>query len=280
VSLRRVSEIAVIAIYVVALSVSALAQDVDDGASREIFRLLNQERTQRGLPALKWDDRLANAAVEHSKLLAKHKQLSHQFSGEPALRLRYARYNIRLDRAGENVAYDSTVQGAHDGFMHSPPHRENILSPNYDAAGVGVIHSGDLYYVTQDFAHLVADISGNAAEDQVAARIQQLRAAQRQPRLERVNLAEVRKMACSMARADRLEPERGRELAGARYFVAYTMTDPQQLPGDLTKLRTGRAVDRFAVGTCFQSTPQYPNGVYWVMVVFLQGSEQAVIRGR
>jgi hypothetical protein len=77
-------------------------------------------------------------------------------------------------------------------------------------------------------------------------------------------------MACQMARNDRLEPELARSLAGARYYVAYTMTNPKQLPSDLMKLQVSQAVDRFAVGTCFQSSPQYPNGVYWVMVVFLQ----------
>jgi hypothetical protein len=249
---------------------AALAQQPDQAAAREIFNLLNQERTERNLPPLKWDDRLAQAAVDHTRLLAEHRELSHQFNHEPVLRLRYARYNIRLDRAGENVAFDSTVQGAHEGFMNSPPHRANILSPDFDAVGVAVMHSGDRYYVTQDFAHLVADIPTNAAEDQIASAIEQLRTQHHERALKRIDLAELRRMACQMARNDRLEPELARSLAGARYYVAYTMTNPKQLPSDLMKLQVSQAVDRFAVGTCFQSSPQYPNGVYWVMVVFLQ----------
>ena len=265
----RVLSIVGVLICVLAVCASALAQQ-DDVAAQEVFRLLNQERMQRGLAALKWDDRLAQAAVEHTRLLAEHKALSHQFNHEPELRLRYARHSIRLDRAAENVAYDSSVQGAHEGFMTSPPHRENILSPKYDAVGVGVIHSGDLYYVTQDFAHLVEELSTNAAEDQTAARIQQVRAQQGQRRLKRVTIPDLHNMACRMARDDRVEPELARSVGDARYFVAYTMTDPKQLPPDLMKLQTGVGVERFAIGTCWQSTAQYPNGVYWVMVVFLQ----------
>jgi hypothetical protein len=261
-----------ITLLVVALALPLLAQRADENAAREIFKLLNKERTDHGLPALQWDDRLASAAVDHTRLLAEHKELSHQFNHEPELRQRYVRYNIRLDRAGENVAYDSTVEGAHEGFMHSPPHRANILSPNYDAVGVGVIFRDDVYYVTQDFAHLVPEMASSAVEDEIAARVQQVRAQQRQAQLKRVTMAEVRGMACKMAKDDRPEPALARSLGGARYFVAYTMTDPKHLPSNLTNLRTASDVDRFAVGTCFQSTPSYPNGVYWVMVVFLQGS--------
>jgi Cysteine-rich secretory protein family len=257
-------------LVMVVASPVARAQEVDAAAARQIFELLNRERTSRGLQTLTWDDRLAQAAVEHSRLLARNQALSHQFAGELPLRERFAQYSIRLDSAGENVAYDSTIEGAHQGFMHSPPHRENILSPKYDAAGVGVVHSGNLYYVTQDFAHLVANFSTNSAEDRIAAAVQQMRTSGRQPPLQRVSMPVLRKMACDMAKDDRVEPERARTVEGARYFVAYTMTRPEDLPPTVTKLRSVRDVDRFATGACFQSTPTYPNGVYWVMMVFFQ----------
>ena len=275
---RRFAVLVCVLALLTVTGVGARAQQADEGAAREIFDLLNHERTERGLPALKWDDRLAQAAVEHTRLMVQRKQLSHQFNHEPALRQRFVRYSIRLDSAGENVAFDSSVEGAHDGFMHSPPHRENILSPKYDAGGIGVIRSDDRYYVTEDFAHLIPDVSTNAAEDQVSIRIAQVRAMQHQRPLRRVSVPEVRNLACRMARDDRPEPELARSLGDARYFVAYTMTDPKQLPSDLIDLRTAPEVDRFAVGTCFQSTPQYPNGVYWVMVVFFQGQQHPLTR--
>jgi hypothetical protein len=275
---RRLAVLTCILFLLIIAGARAGAQQADEQAARQIFDLLNHQRTQRGLPALQWDDRLAQAAVEHTRLMVEHRQLSHQFNHEPALRQRYARYDLRLDSAGENVGLDSSVQGAHEGFMNSPPHRENILSPKYDAGGIGVIHSDDRYYVTEDFAHLIPNVSANAAEDQISARIVQVRAAQRQRPLRRITLPEVRNLACRMARDDRPEPELARSLGGARYFVAYTMTDPTQLPSDLTNLHTAADVDRFAVGTCFQSTPQYPNGVYWVMVVFFQGQQHPLTR--
>jgi hypothetical protein len=45
----------------------------------------------------------------------------------------------------EEIA-QSTVQG----WMDSPLHRENILSPSYDQQGIGVAISGHEVYVTED----------------------------------------------------------------------------------------------------------------------------------
>jgi hypothetical protein len=97
-----------------------------------------------------------------------------------------------------------------------------------------------------------------------------MRTSARQKPLERASMPVLRKMACDMAKDDRVEPERARTVEGARYFVAYTMTQPQDLPSTVTKLRAASDVERFAVGACFESTPTYPNGVYWVMMVFFQ----------
>jgi len=39
-----------------------------------------------------------------------------------------------------------------DGWMDSPGHRENILTPNFDREGVGIVKTGDSkIYITQNF---------------------------------------------------------------------------------------------------------------------------------
>ena len=93
------------------------------------------------MPALTWDDGLAAAALAHAQLMAEKRKLSHDFPGEPPLRQRLSA--VPLDRSGENVGFDSSVSGAHEGFMASPPHRANILSGAYTAAGVGIAYSSD-----------------------------------------------------------------------------------------------------------------------------------------
>jgi hypothetical protein len=52
---------------------------------QQLFDLVNRERQKAGLNKLEWSDELAEAALAHSKLLADHQDLSHQFPGEPLL---------------------------------------------------------------------------------------------------------------------------------------------------------------------------------------------------
>jgi uncharacterized protein YkwD len=126
----------------------------DPAGEKQFVELINQERTKQGLQPLAVDPRLTQAARKHTELLAAHKTLSHQFEGEPPLDDRFSDANLPADQEGENTALDKNVPSAHKGLMNDPEHRDNIISPNYNVVGVGVIRSGGQLYVTEDFAHL------------------------------------------------------------------------------------------------------------------------------
>ena len=98
----------------------------DPSSAQQLFQLLNRDRAQAGLPPLAWDDGLAAAAQKHARLMADRSQLAHQFPGELPLQRRVTA--VPLDLSGENVAIDVSIPEANTGFMHSPPHRANILS--------------------------------------------------------------------------------------------------------------------------------------------------------
>src|SRR5271166_6155933 len=142
------------------LPAASVAQDQFDSAGeQQLVELINQERSREGLQPLAVDERLTQAARKHTELMVKNKALSHQFDGEPSPQMRFVDENLRADRLAENVALEMDVAGAHAVLMNSPPHRANILSPSYNAVGVGVMHSGDLLYVTEDFAQRLPDYS-------------------------------------------------------------------------------------------------------------------------
>ena len=44
--------------------------------------------------------------------------------------------------AGENIAGAPTVERAHNALMQSPGHRANILNPNYNYIGIGIVDGG------------------------------------------------------------------------------------------------------------------------------------------
>jgi len=125
----------------------------DSAAEQELLELANQRRREAGAPALRMDANLSNAARAHARLMVARQQLSHQFGGEPSLMPRLLDTGLRLDRVGENVAYNGSVEKAFEALMQSPPHRRNLLDPSYNSAGFAAFWSYQRLYVVQDFAH-------------------------------------------------------------------------------------------------------------------------------
>lgn len=114
----------------------------DPDAEAEMLRLLNAERTSRGLAALELDPRLVPIARQHSEEMFRLKYFGHQspVSGSPFDRIAAAK--IGYSRAGENLAYAQSVAVAQRGLMDSEGHRENILRPEFTRIGVGVVSAG------------------------------------------------------------------------------------------------------------------------------------------
>ncbi len=121
----------------------------------ELVRLLNQERTARGLPALRADTRLADAARRHARVMADHKAIGHEFAGEPDLDARVDAVGVRFSEVGENVAMTDAADPAlssHRRLMDSRGHRANILDKSFTAVGVGVAIAGGTVYIVEVFA--------------------------------------------------------------------------------------------------------------------------------
>lgn len=261
--------LAIVAVGICLVTVSATAQQYDEAAELQLFQLVNHERAKTGAPALKWDERLQRAAREHAALMAEKQQLSHQFPGEPAMHKRLAATGIRLNNDAENVAMDDdTVQRAHQGLMGSPPHRANILNPEYNAAGIGVVRQGRTLWVTEDFAHELPERSSGEAEEIIAAAWQRERSKANLPPATRIRVPQVRDMACGMARRGRLDTRAPLALAEVRSDVAFTQTEPEQLPSSALKMAHDPNIRRFAVGACFARNETYPAGTFWVVMTF------------
>ncbi len=251
------------------LSSLALAQQYDSAAEQQLVKLLNLERARAGLPSLKVDDRLTQAARAHSQLMAQAGELSHQLPGEPVLSKRLAATNLRFNNDGENVAYDYSVQAAHDGLMKSPPHRANILGPNFNTVGLGVVRRGEVYWVTQDFAHRLEEYSVDEAEDAILAAWLRERKHAHLPPAQVVRLPQLRRMACSMGKSGRLDSRAPLALPDVEAAVVYNEFEPSRLPNNGVKMAHDPNVKRIGVGACFAGNEQYPAGTWWVVMVFL-----------
>ena len=243
---------------------SAPAYEID--AERQLLDMANAERTRAGLTPLKIDEGLVRAARAHAIKMAAQQQLSHQFSGEPSLADRIsANSTLHLDREGENVAAAPDAEDAHRALMASPPHRDNLLSPNFNVAGIGVVRKGTRLFVAQDFGDSIATVSIQKAEELVAESVEELREQAHMPRLARVSNGSTEASACAMAQADSLSA--AAPPSGA-YMLRYTSMQPERLPSNISKVIAQRGLKTYSAGTCYARTQKYPNGAYWVVLIF------------
>lgn len=119
----------------------------------EVIRLVNIERTKRGLKPLKANWQLSRVARYKSMDMRDKKYFSHTSPtyGSPFKMMKDFRINFMM--AGENIALGQrTPKEVMNSWMNSPGHRSNILNPRFTEIGVGIAYSKDRgIYWTQMF---------------------------------------------------------------------------------------------------------------------------------
>lgn len=128
---------------------------IDDvkAQENEVIRLVNAQRAQNGLPALKTNWQLSRVARYKSQDMVDKGYFSHTSPtyGSPFRMMES--FGIKYTAAGENIAMGQrTASEVMNAWMNSPGHRNNILSPSFNQIGVGLAKgpNGRLYW-TQMF---------------------------------------------------------------------------------------------------------------------------------
>lgn len=143
---------------------------------REVHRFVNEERTDRGYDPVEFDDSIREVARAHSEDMATRGYFAHESPGGDGHPDRYDLHGVACGSSAENIAWTladggvktssgervdhdrdetSIARGLVRQWMTSPGHRENLLSPDWQAEGVGVSLSetddGVRVYATQNF---------------------------------------------------------------------------------------------------------------------------------
>jgi len=142
---------------------------------RQIHDMINVERVRAGFAALEWSDHLWDIARSHSEDMALRSYFDHTSPEGQGLADRYRDAGFPMSRGGaENIftcslastmwytngrltstdyySQDELAVLAVEGWMNSPGHRKNILTPAWQMAGVGSALTADLkLYFTQNF---------------------------------------------------------------------------------------------------------------------------------
>lgn len=112
-----------------------------------VLCLVNRVRKHYGLPRLRYNLDLRRSATGHSNDMVANGYFSHFGTGgsTPSGRITRAGYLTRArsyflgeDLAGGDGRRYGSPLGIFRSWMHSPPHRANILDPRFHDAGVGV----------------------------------------------------------------------------------------------------------------------------------------------
>jgi uncharacterized protein YkwD len=132
------------------LSVAPTASQAVDPARfverSSMFKATNQSRITHEVHGLWLNKEMSDLARRHSKWMARNACLCH--TGNPST---YYLKGMRWHTWGENIGVTypggTEVQRLEQGFMHSPPHRANILNGKFKHTAIGTARdaSGNLW---------------------------------------------------------------------------------------------------------------------------------------
>jgi uncharacterized YkwD family protein/spore coat assembly protein SafA len=119
----------------------------------EVIRLVNVQRANAGLPALKANWQLSRVARYKSADMANKGYFSHNSPtyGTPFQMMQ--NFGLSFTAAGENIAYgQKTPAEVMRDWMNSPGHKSNIMSSSFSEIGVGLAkNKNGVCYWTQQF---------------------------------------------------------------------------------------------------------------------------------
>ncbi|MCA9796084.1 MAG: CAP domain-containing protein, partial [Candidatus Eremiobacteraeota bacterium] len=132
----------------------------------EIIKRCNDFRAENGVPPFEEHEKLSKAARGHSAEMLELGYFAHTSPTKACEHLKdrlvlAAYYDLTI---GENIykcrGYDvpELAEKAVEAWIRSPVHRKNLLNPDFNRIGVGVVGEGDTYLFTQCFSFLTVEI--------------------------------------------------------------------------------------------------------------------------
>jgi hypothetical protein len=212
----------------------AQEQERFENRARHIFELTNRDRVAQGLQPLRWNDSLANAALQHANRMATEHYLMHQYPGEPGLEQRAAQAGAHFQAIAENIATGYSDEQIEQEWMHSAPHRRNILDPRMNALGVGIVLRGGVLYAVEDFAQASEALSPRQVESRVGNLLRQ----------QGIDPAVPRSVAAQACAPDSGYP------SGSRLVMRFDTGDLSQLPGQVVQQIRSGGYRRASVASC------------------------------
>jgi len=255
---------------------------IDDGpikdaadAEQRLLALVNRDRGVAGLPALVWDDGVAEVARAHSREMQSTGVVAHVSArtGTAADRVKAA--GIRTAAVLENVARAYGIGEAHVGLMNSPGHRANLMSGVATHIGIGVVLGEEVagrreLFVTQVFIRIPPVIDSATAAGVIHAKLSAVREVSTDPVLESTAQRVADRLAAGVPR-DKAWADAKRTLEGlaSKYrrigSVLTAVADLDAITGEA--LLGGNAPELIGVGAAQGPHPDLGDGAVWIVLL-------------
>ena len=244
-----------------------------EAVERALFESINRERAAFNLAPLRPSVALTGLAREQSAGMAAAGSLSHDSVTGASLTARLEAAGVFFAVEGENVIRSSVADAGliHAALMKSGGHRENILRPEFDEAGIGLARGLDgTWYVTQDFIRSVR--VRDAAEVRVLAlaALGEARAARGWPPLAVVADVERTAQAFAALRSEGAEAPPVPDAFGPTRIHFYVGPDLDALVASACE-DIGPADAGTGLGAAFARTSGYPGGAYFLCIFYIAG---------
>ena len=127
-----------------ALQINAPPASAQSDLSTAVAHRVNQARDNRGIDRLDVRGHLNDVALDQAQRMARRGVLFHNpnLAGDMVGDWQWV---------GENVGYGPDVKTVHAAFMHSPPHRDNIVDPDFTRLGTAAVRRGTHVWVVHVF---------------------------------------------------------------------------------------------------------------------------------
>jgi hypothetical protein len=262
---RAVCVLVIAALAVIGCACAQNSPTSNDKPEQYLFQRLNQERQIAGQPRVQWDNHLAEAALVHAKLLAKREELSHQFPGESPLMHRIAVTGLRFTSSAENIARVEDADDAHVGWMLSPGHRANMLNPEYNRVGIGIVQRNGRFYIAEDFARAIQTYSVDEFRNALVIALNHFRESKGLRAIRFLPDPNLHAAACSSQ--GNVDQVASNVTGRSAKVIVFSLSQPENFP-DQARLAITDASPRDAnLEVCFSPDPVYGYANFWVVLV-------------
>jgi uncharacterized protein YkwD len=238
---------------------------------QDLFMLVNRARQTHDLAPVILSQSLSVLALKHSRDMAnRQEEISHVSSSGEAYSERLVEGGFYFKKSGENVAKSGTFvpEFIHQGLMNSPGHKANILDPDFDEVGIGVVFKeGKGYFVTQDFTKSLKPKRREEARAEVEEHINSMRREYSLPPILFTKEANGYAQQCSLNKAkDRLLPPLPSHF-GQTHVIYITSPSFEYLYSRQKLKLLDKIYQTAGLGIYFSRHEENPGGTYFITLL-------------